>query len=72
MAYSYGSKDEILCSLMVKRSILKSSRVIHIDNFKSRWFVLTSKYLKYCDGTLEVRGCEIKRVYGTGNPLLEI
>lgn len=55
MAYTYGTRDEVLRDLMVKRSILKSYKVIHIDNFKSRWFILTSNSLKYCEGTLEVR-----------------
>lgn len=53
-AYAYGNREEILCDLMVKRSIVKSYKVLHVDNFKSRWFVLTADYLKYCEGTLEV------------------
>jgi len=38
---------------MVKRSMMKG-RIIKTENYKSRWFVLTMNYLRYCDGTLEV------------------
>ena len=38
---------------MVKRSMMKG-RIIKNENYKSRWFILTKNYLRYCDGTLQV------------------
>ena len=40
---------------MVKRSVMKS-QIFQYDNFKSRWFRLYKKSLRYFDGTLEVGG----------------
>jgi len=38
---------------MVKRAQLKA-KLLRTDNYKSRWFQLTSRWLYYLDGKLEV------------------
>ena len=50
-AQSYDG-EKIKVDFMVKRSQMK--RRLTYENYKSRWFVLTNKVLRYHDGTLEV------------------
>jgi len=38
---------------MVKRSQMKGRLLVH-ENYKSRWFKLTTECMYYCDGKLEV------------------
>lgn len=47
--------DVIKLEFMVKRSQMKG-RILTHENYKSRWFKLTSQFLFYCDGKLET-GC---------------
>ena len=45
--------DNVLMKdIMMKRAIMKSR--FTIENYKSRWFILTADYLTYHDGTIEV------------------
>jgi len=45
-------EPEVKRDFMVKRSLMKG--ILKSENYKSRWFVLTINYLRYCDGTLQV------------------
>ena len=44
--------DHILREIMQKRAIMKSR--FTIENYKSRWFILTSQHLTYHEGSPEV------------------
>ena len=44
--------EQIKTDFMVKRSQMKG--IFKSENYRSRWFVLTSKVLRYHEGALEV------------------
>lgn len=48
-----GDENYLKMDFMVKRSVMKS-QIFQYDNFKSRWFRLYPKTLRYYDGNLEV------------------